>query len=118
MRYFSLIASVLLLASAIRAGGVNPYPIQSLNGDTTPAQVFVTSTAGSVFMVSTDGHGTTTFQVPNANPPTQGDLNGWTPAGLSVSGGAAAVFGSGTTITQEAASASANVLPDSMLSAI
>lgn len=137
------------------AGNVNHKPLLSINGDRTPAQVFVTANAATAYITS-NGSGVTTFYYPTAgagsgtvtsvsvnsanglsgsvsNPTTTpaitlstsvtgvlkgdgtsisaqstGNLSDGTADGISVAGGSGAVLGSGTTITQQAATTSTN----------
>lgn len=146
---------VLVARSSGGVGGVNPFPLRSINGDRTPAQVFITAAAATASITS-NGSGVTTFYFPNSSSSTgtvssvsvtsanglagtvatatttpaitlstsitgllkgngtaisaqtTGNLTAGTSDGISVGGGSGSVLGSGTTITQQAASASAN----------
>lgn len=45
--------------------GINPYPLLSINSDTTPNQVFITNTAATAYITS-NGAGVTTFFFPSS----------------------------------------------------
>lgn len=156
-RYTAILLAMVLvtIASGI---GVNPYPLLSINGDRTPAQVFITAPSATAYITS-NGSGVTTFYLPSgggggsgngtvtsvsvnsanglsgsvSTPTTTpsltlstsvtgvlkgdgtsisaqstGNLSDGSADGISVSGGSGAVLGSGTTITQQAATTSTN----------
>jgi hypothetical protein len=65
---------VVAMHPVTAGGGVNPYPLLSINGDKTPNQTFITGTAATAYITS-NGAGVTTFFSP-ASGSGSGDVTG------------------------------------------